>query len=452
MRFITAVICLFAIGFGLDFNGNPNYQHVVLLPLFLLLFTILEHWAFPKLEKGIVYYIFYFQAIIRFCIIPIGVAVGENLDNGTHSSNGTSAIFIIGFELLCIFLLFIYQNSKQTSKNAPNVILIGKNYWAYLIAFVMLLLIIGSGFLAKVNFLWDFATYVERYEVGGEELQANSLGGVLFVPFKIITLLILASFILGSKQLSENQKNILLIMLMGGMSLFIVGTSRLSILLFILPFYLVLTSILNKKSKKFIGAGLLGIMLPILLIASLIKYTKGDNVATTESLLNTSSLNAYFAGVGNVAVGIDAFEKIEHKTYTLSFLNDIFQNIPLLSKITDDTYKTNMIFNREIYNHSLWQDQIVPLNISGLFHFNIYGVGLYAVFCLFFAMYLERKAKEEEYLPYKYMFYGLAITLSMVYMLNLGSMMASIFRTFVFMYLPFAVLRKLNNTKIVYHK
>ncbi|MDO5104871.1 hypothetical protein [Capnocytophaga sp.] len=451
MRIIVSIICLITIGFCLEFNENRNYPYVVFLPVFLLIFNILGHWAFPKLKRSIVYYSFYFQAIIRYCLIPLGIALGNPLGVGQHSLNGSTAIFVMGIELLAIFMLFLYQNTKEGSQESPNIILISKNYWIYLFAGAMFLIIASSGFLNKVNFLGNFASYVEKYEGTGEEVEFDSIGGVLFGPFRIIILLIFASFILGAKKLGRFQKLIGLIILMGAMSSFIIGASRLSILLFILPFYLALNTILDKQSRKFVGIGLLSLMIPVLLFASLAKFTRGDTVATTDSILNTSSLNAYFAGVGNVAVGIDTFEKQENKTYVLSLVNDLFQNIPLLSKITDDTYKTNMAFNKEIFGHSLWQTQIVPLNISGLFHFNIYGVGFYAVLCLFLAMQLEQKAKREAYLPYKYAFYSLAIALSMVFMLNLGSMMASIFRTFIFVYLPFAVMRILNKTKVVYH-
>lgn len=451
MRIIISIICLIAIGCCLEFNENRNYQQIVMLPVFLLFFNILGYWAFSKLRKSIVYYSFYFQAIIRYCLIPIGIALGNTLGVGKDSSSGDVAIFIMGIELLAIFLLFMFQNSKKEANLSPNLILISRNYWIYLCAGIMFLIIVSSGFLNKVNFLGNFASYVEKYEGTGEEVEFDSIGGVLFGPFRIIILLILSSFILGAKRLGHIQKLIALIALMGLMSSFIVGASRLSILLFILPFYLLLNDILDKHSKKFVGTGLLSLMVPVLLFASLAKFTRGDNVATTESILNTGNLNAYFAGVGNVAVGVDTFEKQENKTYLLSLFNDLFQNIPLLSKITDDTYKTNMAFNKEIFGHSLWQTQIVPLNISGLFHFNIYGVGIYSVLCLFLALQLERKAKSEAYLPYKYAFYSLVITLSMVFMLNLGSMMASIFRTFVFVYLPFAIMRFLNKTKITYH-
>ncbi|WP_155284023.1 hypothetical protein [Capnocytophaga felis] len=447
MRIIISIICLIAIGCCIGFNENQNYEHITFLPFFLLIFTILGKWAFPKMKESIVYYAFYFQAVIRYCIIPMGVSLGDSIGVGRNSFNGTTAIFIMGFELLAIFLLFMHQNSKQQNKNSQNVILISKNYWIYLFAGAMFLVIASSGFLNKVNFLWDFANYVEKYEGTGEEVEFDSIGGVLFGPFRIILLLIFASFILGSKKLRQFQKLFLLVLLMGGMSSFIVGASRLSILLFILPFYLTLNTILDKRSKKIVGASLLSLMVPVLLFASLAKFTRGDNVASTESILNASSLNAYFAGPGNIAVGVDTFEKQENKTYLPSLFNDLLQNIPLLSKITDDTYKTNMAFNKEIFGHSLWQTQIVPLSISGLFHFNIYGVGFYAVLCLFLSLQLERKAKQEEYLPYKYAFYSLSITLSMIFMLNIGSMMASIFRTLIFVYLPFAVMRFLNKIK-----
>lgn len=310
----------------------------------------------------------------------------------------------------------------------------------------MFLIILNSNFFNKVNLIWDLSNYVEKVMIGGEEIESGSLGGLLFIPFKVALLLILSSFILNAK-INKNIKVFFLVVLIGISASFIVGASRFSIVTFILPFYFILITIFSKKLKTMINVGLLLIIIPVILITSLAKFTRGDKVATTSTILKTDSYNAYFSGVANVAIGIDSFEDLNDKEYSLFFFNDIFQNVPLLSKLTDNKYKSNYVFNETIYGHREWQIQIVPLSIAGLFHFNILGVGIYSCLFLSLAFYYERKAKKEIYLPYKYVFYSLMFALSLVFMFNIGSMIATIVRSFFFIYFPFYMSNRLNNLR-----
>lgn len=448
MRLLIILLCLISTFLCWDFNQNLNYQFIVLLPLSLLFFGLLEKVFFKNLKKSYVYYVFYFQSLTRYCLIPVGVAFGNEIGNGEHSENGEIAVFFMIVELLFVFILFSHQNFKFKAIQVSNkVILVAKNKWLYLFVAIMFGVISLSGYFANVSLIWNLGKYVENVVVQGEEIETSSVGGLLFLPFKISLLLILASVIIRSN-FKNNTKIFLVIAVIGLSSSFIVGISRFSILTFILPFYFIMATMVGEGKKIVINIGLLLLIIPVIMITSLAKFTRGDNVASTEDILNTSSLNAYFSGVGNVSIGIDAFENQNNKDYELFFFNDIFQNVPMLSKLTNDTYKSNFVFNKKIYGHSEWQTQIVPLNIAGLFHFNVLGIGIYSVLFLSLAFYFERKAMVEQYLPYKYVYYSLVLTLSMVFMINIGSVIATIVRTFVFIYLPFRIsdqLYKLTN-------
>lgn len=440
---ISSVICV-------KYNTNIEYISISFLPFSLAVFSVFGNKLFHNLKRSYVFYIFYVQALIRYCLIPIGISFDDYLGNGSYSNNGNLAIVFMIIELALIFFLFIYQNNKFKNINKTTTVnLVANNYWLYFFVFVMFMIILISGFFAKVNTIWNLNDYVQQVVVQGEEVEYSSLGGLLFNPFKIAILLIISSLILKSNKLNNNNKVILLIVLIGLASSFIVGMSRFSVIMFILPFYFIIVEILDKKTKRVINIGLVAILSVVVIVTSIGKFSRGNNEIGINDIITTSSLNAYFAGPGNIAAGIDAFEDVVNKNYGLYLINDLFQNVPLISKLTNDNYKSTFDFNRKIYGHSIYRDQIVPLSIAGLFHYDLFGIGLYSVLFLSIAFYFERKGKREKYMPYKYVYFSIMLTLSLVFMLNIGSMIASPFRALVFTFIPFYISNMLNKKRFI---
>lgn len=443
MSILVKIFCIIAFVFCFGWDDSSSGHKFYVLPIALLLFSVMESAVLSTMRKSYVYFIFYFQALIRYCVVPMGMATGVTLLAHGSSSSINIAIYVMCVELVLIFFVFIYQNYKISHLKEPTkIILANGNYPIYFFIALFFLIVATSGFLGKVNFIWNLNDYVQHAVVEGEEIESSSIGALLFIPLKVMLLLVTASWILKSNRIKN--KPIYLILIMAVSSLFIVGTSRLSILTFILPFYLLLNSIVGKKARTLINIGLASVVLPVILITSVAKFSRSENVATTEAVVNVNSLNAYFAGPGNIAVGIDAFEDQERKEYGLFFLNDLFQNVPIASKFTVSEYKSNMVFNKEIYGHALWQTQIVPLSIAGLFHFDVFGFGIYCSIFLALAFYFEKKARMESYLPYKYVFFSITLTLSLVFMLNIGSMVVTVIRSLVFVYLPFYIVRNIK--------
>lgn len=443
LRILIIIFSLISFLLSIYYSRNISYQYIYGLPLGLALFAFSQRFTFPNLKKSYVYYIFYFQAVIRYCVIPLGISMGDSFTSGFFSYNANLAVLFMLIELFSIWCVFVFQNKNcRNLFKASKLILVKKNLWLYGMVSVMFLIVYSSGYLNKVNLIWNLSSYIEDAIEGNLE-DISSFGALLFGPLKVALILIVTSWVLSSS-LSKKIKIVLLVVVMGGASIFIVGMSRLSIVTFLLPFYFILRTILNKKSIKFINISLLALMMPVLLMTSVAKFSRGETEASAETVLNTNSYNAYFAGPGNVAVGIDAYESMPRKNHFLFFINDTFQNVPLLSKLTDNIYKSNYVFNYKVYGHSLWQTQIVPLTTAGLFHFGILGVGLYSAFFIWVAMFFERKALAESYLPYKYVFFAIMLSGSMVFMLNIGSMVVTIIRSLMFVYIPFFIANKLN--------
>ena len=447
VKYIVYTLSLVSFFFCLFQSGYFNYEYLFLLPLSLGIISIFLFRIYELLKNSFVFYIFILQAIIRYCILPVMIAYNNQVFYGADSLNGNTAIVIMILEIVFAFIALNLVASKQKASylNKTNTITPIKNsFLLYVLIFMALIYIYQSGYLEKVNFIWNLSNYIQEYVLGVEELSDSGLGGILFNPFKIIVMLLIISWIIRSKKISNRLKNIFYFILLVVSSLFIVGSSRFSVLFFFLPmFVLILLITYQKLSKKLITLPILGLTLIVILTSSA-KFDRDDN-QSFYNIFSTSSLNAYFSGPGNIAVGLDAYEKISIKRNFLFCINDVFQNAPGLSKYTNDTYKTNQAFNKQIYGNIGIADQIVPQSISGIFHFDVIGAFFYVVFFLLIALYMERKYLKEQFLGCKYVYVSLSISLSMVFMMNISSMFFALFSTYLFVYLPFYFIHKFQS-------
>ncbi|ATA89101.1 hypothetical protein CGC58_04840 [Capnocytophaga stomatis] len=404
---------------------------------------------FLLLKNSIVFNLFMIQALIRYCIMPYKVSTGEYM-TGFHSSNGEVAIFLMLLEIFFIFVILNFVAQKQQTSfisRTSYIKPISSSIFIYSLLIALFSYIYISGYLSKVNLVWNLGSFVQKYVVDREELKDTGFAGVLFTPLKTIAAIFFIGMVYNSKKISINKKKYIYLMIIVMSSIFIIGTSRLSIIHFALPLLILVTFMLDKKSSKKLIFAFGLFIIPIILIASIAKFTRGEQQATTESTFSTSSLNAYFAGPGNVATGLDAYGDLVIKNHSLFFINDMIQNLPGLAKYSSDTYKTNVFFNKAVYGHSLVRDQIVPLSVSGVFHFGIFGGFLYAPLFLLISLYIERKSYKETFLGYKYVYITLSITLSMIFMLNIGSMYFAFAVSLLFIYMPFYIVNFFEKLK-----
>jgi len=448
-KYIVYILSPISFFFCLFQDRRLNYEYLFLLPLSLGILSVLFSHIYKLLNNSIVFNIFLLQLIIRYCVIPFVFVLG-NFYVGANSLNGNTAIFIMILEIIFAFaalnLVALKQRNSYLSK--INTIIPMKNsIFLYGLILVMLMYIYQNGYLERVNFIWNLDNYIQQYIAGNEELQDSKFAGLLFIPFKVIVSLFIISRITVNKKISYRKKYIYYFITFIASSIFIIGTSRLSMLFFSLPILVLISLIIPPKISKKILVIFTFCLIPIIIIASINKFTKENSQISLSDIFNAASLNAYFSGPGNVAVGLDAYEQLNTKENILFCINDIFQNAPGLAKYTSAAHKTNRLFNKEIYGNIEVADQIVPLSISGIFHFDIFGAFFYVTFFLLIALYMERKSHKEKFIAYKYMYISLSITLSMTFILNIGSMFLSLFSTYLFLYLPVYVIYQLQSMK-----
>jgi hypothetical protein len=113
-------------------------------------------------------------------------------------------------------------------------------------------------------------------------------------------------------------------------------------------------------------------------------------------------LESYFAGIANMGKAVVA--KINYDSFfSLDILfNDLFQNVPFLSKIVDP------IRTSSYYYYDIWgrTDQVIPATGNGLFYFGYLFAPLVPIFILYisakFTKYVYKSQSIPEILIYSY--------------------------------------------------
>lgn len=435
----SSILSMILIVINLDHGVNST---VFFLPLVFCFCLCLFINTYFNLIKSFVFRIFLLQSIVRYLLLPVLFSSGQSIGVGENSHYIDLAILIMSIEIFLVYFVFTFFSKKQKKVNFYsdlNVTYIKKNFLVSLLLFFMFLIIYISGATEKINFIWELNSYVDKYITQGEDIEVSTFGMLLFDGFKVILIVYLMSLIQQSK-IIKNKKWFLMLVILGS-GLIVVGVSRFSIILNIAVLLAMLPFILNDRDVKKVLYISIPFIILILASVTIAKFSRYGETYSSDSLITASSMNAYFSGFGSIAIGIEAYNDIKWNESLFYLFNDTLQNIPILSKLTVDEYKGTGKFNELIYGHRMWADQIVPLSISGLFHFGYIGLFFYSPFFIAIALYMERIAYKVKFIGYKYVFLYLSVVLSLVFMVNLGSFYASFTRTFLFIFIPLFFLK-----------
>ena len=437
---VQIILSFIAVFLFILLPGSNNYKYIILLPISTSMLSVIFYKPLSLYNNSIVFVLILLQIMIRYVILPLQIVNGD-LDNSTGVLlYSTEAIFFMIIELFVVYLtISIFSNKYGTaySDRTRESHLINNN-----IALISLMVLLGlyiyiSGYFSRVNYIWNLQSFVERkYELE----EVNSLSSVLFYPFRMIVSLMLISYIY-TRRIKDGYKIVIIMCIVVLNSLIIVGTSRFSIILTVLPLTYIIY-LLFEKNRKYIIYGLVSVIIPVIIVSSINKFSSNSDVQVASSIVSGGSINAYFSGPENMRRGIDLYYLRDNWQRTNFFINDIFQNVPILSKLTDDSFKTNIFFNEYIYGHRAYQDQIVPLSLNGLVHFGVLGPLIYPFIFISLSLFFERKFLSTSNIGYKLVYITIGITLSLIFMLNIGSLIANIFTNYMFLFIPIFFINK----------
>lgn len=428
---------------------NSSYSLMILLPMSLFIFLCFSKSIFNTYKKSLVFYLIIFQIFIRYLVLPVSYLF-DNDFRGVNSSCGNYAILLMCFELFVIFSFFLFSNyySRRLNKvEAKGVVLYPTSTITLGLIIFLFLCVWKVGYFDRLNLVWNVGEFAERkYDIA----DVSAIYAFLFNIAKVMLVMYLISILFKSR-IHEFVKVFFLILLLFFNSVFIVGASRFSMILPSIPlFYLIFT--LFSKHRRILMSFFSIILILGIVLSTISKFSKNSEI-NDYSLLSSNSLNAYFSGMGNVAVGIESYISKETNGFYY-FINDVKQNIPLLSKGAVKRLSSNYEFNKKIYGHTAYQDQIVPLSMNVMMHFGSFwylGSILYLFFFMSVAFFFERRFVKCLFIELKYVYVMIAVFCSFVFMLNFSALISGLITNFLMLYCPLFALNKFRSLRKVYN-
>lgn len=435
-------------------NTNEGYRFMFFLPFFFgLNLALFCNWLKCFYQSYVIKLIL-LTMFIRYIIMPLCIVFSENYGGvGYNPQNNILefSIFLMIYEMLFVFFIinFYLKNKlyKLSNKNKTSINYFKKNIIFSIIILIGIgLLIIFPGYLSKYKFILSL-----DQGFGEIEKLSNSFDGAiqLFIDYSKICLIII--FINKFKHLYDNSgKKIYLYLsyiIVLPTILFITGTSRLSIVLSALTYLILFINIFPEYKRRTIYI-FCSLLITTVVISTTYKIfgTGINEISHEDSNLSwlAVSLQQYFAGPRNVALAIDANEKLINLDRYIIFINDFFRNIPFLGKVISKGVTSTELFNLNIYNKEGINDQIIPLIGQSLIYFGYILSPILSCIFYILAIKLERLMNIDNRIEFKYIYISLFIWFSLSNMTNMQFLVPSVFASFIPMYIIFCLNRKLK--------
>lgn len=445
----TLSFLFFCIGFFIYGKiSNTSYQDVYFLPIGLGFFTLFISNLFVKLKSYFIFWIITIQQVVRYIIIPLLFIGGGKLRFGSTTVNEAYAVSMMLIELVFILMAYyICTFSKEVKPKTGKLNFLSLNVINTGLFFLFILIIaLNRTFLQKLSFVWDIAAYL-KLKVSGDLENISPLVSIMFPVMRAYIVLFIFS-VIDSFKLKLGTKLMLSILVVLINASIIIGISRFSIVYASFPLILLLIYFYPSYRRKVIiyASVFFGL---ILAVASLAKFSGNAKNADVGGFFTLHQLNAYFGGVANYSIGYDSYKKNQVNPFDkyYYFISDITQNIPVLSKFSNDNYKTNIKFNDQIYGAGRSRDQIVPISVAGLYHFSMYFFYIYIFILTVLAFKFETKAYSTQSPVLFFLYIILAFGCSTSMMINIGSISATMFINLVVFIPFFTMINKLNSAK-----
>lgn len=291
----------------------------------------------------------------------------EGLQLMFPSTHTSQAILLMLFEMLIIFLTIKAYNRKRKQKTRRILVLSRPVIYKGIIPVSILLFIILS-----IAFPEAYANDYYIWESEGIKEDAEAISGAISKPLSWVRFfaeISLFSYLYYKYLITKNSLylnlSILPILIP---CLWYTGESRVS---FMVPAVAAIFTTLksygfSKVKLQITTIAIIGFL--VLIILSLQKSLDSSSLTDTSGIFSANLLNAYFAGIDNVNVGIDAYNKFGNSLYLLFI--DSFRNMMVVSRyLRDIPLGTGKFFNLTFYGSDIAADKIVPTIIQGFMFF-----------------------------------------------------------------------------------
>lgn len=420
-----------AISWFVMFNtdSNSGYGLYFIIPI---LFGLLSFF-FPILNfsnvNDIPSLILSYTMFVKYAISPLVSCCG-----GYHSWLGiypgseairTSILWTIS-ELVFIYFACILGHKKYKPANKYEKINASGLEHTLVLKMVivagMVSLVLFPSSFKDMRFIWDLTNLTDNIVV---DEAGSGIWKTLFIFARYSLIFLLVNYFYERDQRKKSAWN-----LIGAFSPFVLNClynsnlSRMSIASNIIIGLGLIGQLFseNKSLKKVIK---ITVVIGLILVAflSFQKFFgegRGDVANSSSVEWWGDTLNMYFTGIKETAVGVNALSTIQSKfgiNRIPLFFNDVFSNVSFLSHFTNKERATLMIYNYQYFGQTKILCQIPPNICEGVYYFGFLG-GIWPGFFAYLSYYLSYKSKKALKIDLKFSYIYAAMWSSMILMIN----------------------------------
>ena len=379
-----------------------------------------------------------YTMVIKYSISPLVSCLG-----GYHSwlgrypgeDNINKAILITFYEMIVLFFENVYLTKKYRRKQINNVE-ISKPLRGRVVHYVIIVLgfailfAMPSAFM-DYRFLFDQTDLATTIRV---DFAGSGIYKTLFTFARYSLVLVIVDFFYKRNLKRDSAINIFGAFIPTLLNcLYVSNLSRIGIFAPLLSCAFLIIILFNTpKARKTIlyGIGTIGLLFIIYL--SFVKFFgegRGDTSNATSWLWWGDTLNMYFTGIKETAIGIKA-KSLINETYGLNrialMFNDCFSNVSFISNLTNHDINSNKLYNIVYFGGNISVSQICPNICEGIYYFGTALSVVWPALFVYLSHLFSYKSHEKEYIDLKFIYIYSAIYCGMILMLNSAMIVCNI--------------------------
>lgn len=451
----------------LNSYDSEDYKFYFLVPLVFGVLTLLPNINYTNI-KLIGPFILNVSMVIKYIIVPCAASLSNYYSIfGTYpgQKNTNIAVFYIIYEMITVIILSNYLTKlNEKLKKDKN----DKHYRSFdincrpLNGRVVHMVIIAIGIIVALVIPETLKEF--RFIFNQDNLTVNV---IVDFPFSGLfkTIIYFARYaailLIFNALYKENMKRKNLINVFGCFSVilinatFISNLSRIDLLVPIITFSVLMLFMFNtKKERKSIVFILGSIFIIGLVYLSIFKFFgegRGDINNSSSILWWGDTLNMYFSGAKEIAIGMNTIPLIDQcygwSRYVFLLVNDVFSNVIGISNFTVPILNSTHLYNFTYFGSFISVSQIVPNICEGVYYFGWIFAPVWT--CLF--VYLAYRFSQEVYvnphIDVKFAYIYASIYCGMVLMIN-SSMIISNLTNVTLLFLLLAYMNRIVRLRV----
>ena len=401
--------CSISIYMFLNTNAESGYEYYFIIPFLFgvlnIVFNSINYTNFRNIGPTI----FNYTMVMKYIITPLILCLGNYSSySGIIPENKyiKISIWLILFEMmvLCIFNEIFYKRMylKEKENESGQIVHFDYKiiYYIVIISGIIITIFIPET-IADYRFIFDNSNLAETIKI---DFPLSGLYRIIVLFARYCMVLLIIDYFYRKNEKRQSYWNIFFSFVPVIINCMIVSNlSRINILVPIVTFSVLIMNLFNtKKERKLIIKILLvsgALMISYLSFFKFFGTGRGDVSNSTSFKWWGDTLNMYFSGPKETAVGIKAIE-IVRNVYGINhiklLLNDLSANVMLLSNFSNKDLTSTVLFNYVYFGRDISRSQIVPNIIEGIYYFGWIFSWIWEVIFLYLAYWFNLKIIEND--------------------------------------------------------